>query len=129
MILRPPRSTRTDTLFPYTTLFRSARPDAGRGVGRGRHQPGSQPARQCGQGLLMTAAKVRYRIKGTSLYVQPVAALGGPYETTGAGRRSLSMRVANYGPNSATLFAEPPLRAQSPERVTPKGRASALVDR
>src|SRR3546814_4990341 len=25
MILRPPRSTRTDTLFPYTTLFRSDR--------------------------------------------------------------------------------------------------------
>src|SRR3546814_11806159 len=23
MLLRPPRSTRTDTLFPYTTLFRS----------------------------------------------------------------------------------------------------------
>src|SRR3546814_16745725 len=23
---RPPRSTRTDTLFPYTTLFRSAQP-------------------------------------------------------------------------------------------------------
>src|SRR3546814_11913659 len=29
MIRRPPRSTRTDTLFPYTTLFRSASP-AGR---------------------------------------------------------------------------------------------------
>src|SRR3546814_18719472 len=29
MIRRPPRSTRTDTLFPYTTLFRSAsRPPA-----------------------------------------------------------------------------------------------------
>src|SRR3546814_13135918 len=26
MIRRPPRSTRTDTLFPYTTLFRSASP-------------------------------------------------------------------------------------------------------
>src|SRR3546814_11071792 len=26
MIRRPPRSTRTDTLFPYTTLFRSVRP-------------------------------------------------------------------------------------------------------
>src|SRR3546814_2067520 len=25
MIRRPPRSTRTDTLFPYTTLFRSER--------------------------------------------------------------------------------------------------------
>src|SRR3546814_1314265 len=29
MIRRPPRSTRTDTLFPYTTLFRSARADLG----------------------------------------------------------------------------------------------------
>src|SRR3546814_14865567 len=30
MVRRPPRSTRTDTLFPYTTLFRS---DRGRGDG------------------------------------------------------------------------------------------------
>src|SRR3546814_2219499 len=30
MIRRPPRSTRTDTLFPYTTLFRSV--DRGRGL-------------------------------------------------------------------------------------------------
>src|SRR3546814_1453182 len=33
MIRRPPRSTRTDTLFPYTTLFRSSHdasnPDSG----------------------------------------------------------------------------------------------------
>src|SRR3546814_15846387 len=28
MIRRPPRSTRTDTLFPYTTLFRSEGPPA-----------------------------------------------------------------------------------------------------
>src|SRR3546814_12375542 len=28
MIRRPPRSTRTDTLFPYTTLFRSLKIDA-----------------------------------------------------------------------------------------------------
>src|SRR3546814_11669454 len=34
MIRRPPRSTRTDTLFPYTTLFRSD------GVHRGRTEPG-----------------------------------------------------------------------------------------
>src|SRR3546814_9195174 len=31
MIRRPPRSTRTDTLFPYTTLFRSAKGAARRG--------------------------------------------------------------------------------------------------
>src|SRR3546814_16622932 len=30
MIRRPPRSTRTDTLFPYTTRFRSERGGAGR---------------------------------------------------------------------------------------------------
>src|SRR3546814_6013686 len=45
MIRRPPRSTRTDTLFPYTTLFRSdKRPDAGdrqTGRGAGRSAPGS----------------------------------------------------------------------------------------
>src|SRR3546814_9573281 len=28
MIRRPPRSTRTDTLFPYTTLFRSLHSDS-----------------------------------------------------------------------------------------------------
>src|SRR3546814_3231638 len=31
MIRRPPRSTRTDTLFPYTTLFRSSASGAMRG--------------------------------------------------------------------------------------------------
>src|SRR3546814_16288698 len=30
MIRPPPRSTRTDTLFPYTTLFRSNRPESRR---------------------------------------------------------------------------------------------------
>src|SRR3546814_6295515 len=30
MIRRPPRSTRTDTLFPYTSLFRSLRAAGGR---------------------------------------------------------------------------------------------------
>src|SRR3546814_2310749 len=33
MIRRPPRSTRTDTLFPYTTLFLSGWPHRRRGSG------------------------------------------------------------------------------------------------
>src|SRR3546814_6944685 len=41
MIRRPPRSTRTDTLFPYTTLFRSG------GVGFATDQ---KPARCLGVG-------------------------------------------------------------------------------
>src|SRR3546814_5028150 len=42
MIRRPPRSTRTDTLFPYTTLFRSilqVRPGQGFGRGGGGPRP------------------------------------------------------------------------------------------
>src|SRR3546814_12447283 len=43
MIRRPPRSTRTDTLFPYTTLFRS-------GVGQRRAAQARSP--QAGAGSL-----------------------------------------------------------------------------
>src|SRR3546814_6623809 len=39
MIRRPPRSTRTDTLFPYTTLFRSQR-SAGFSANRSCRSPG-----------------------------------------------------------------------------------------
>src|SRR3546814_9085994 len=38
MIRRPPRSTRTDTLFPYTTLFRSLRLGAVDAVPAGRRR-------------------------------------------------------------------------------------------
>src|SRR3546814_5004165 len=41
MIRRPPRSTRTDTLFPYTTLFRSPRPNPSQGTASRRSTPGS----------------------------------------------------------------------------------------
>src|SRR3546814_3809992 len=44
MIRRPPRSTRTDTLFPYTTLFRSAPSDAMvRGLDRDRRGHRAHP--------------------------------------------------------------------------------------
>src|SRR3546814_7924718 len=39
MIRRPPVSTRTDTLFPYTTLFRSRRGQGRRPLSRGRRLP------------------------------------------------------------------------------------------
>src|SRR3546814_3454417 len=43
MIRRPPRSTRTDTLFPYTTLFRSR---AAAAAGRARRRAGAGRARR-----------------------------------------------------------------------------------
>src|SRR3546814_12093909 len=45
MIRRPPRSTRTDTLFPYTTLFRSGEivaPLRGGYVGQHRVEAGEE---------------------------------------------------------------------------------------
>src|SRR3546814_3312217 len=49
MIRRPPRSTRTDTLFPYTTLFRSHERAVDGGAARAPARPpgalrGIQPA-------------------------------------------------------------------------------------
>src|SRR3546814_1549146 len=52
MIRRPPRSTRTDTLFPYTTLFRSL-PDLG------RHADGAAAA--CARPRGRGAARARCR--------------------------------------------------------------------
>src|SRR3546814_2201165 len=46
MIRRPPRSTRTDTLFPYTTLFRSAVPRHLCGAARTSRLPLPPPARR-----------------------------------------------------------------------------------
>src|SRR3546814_8256603 len=41
MIRRPPRSTRTDTLFPYTTLFRSSLGDLCAALAAVSFEPGS----------------------------------------------------------------------------------------
>src|SRR3546814_2000894 len=45
MLRRPPRSTRTDTLFPYTTLFRS--PQGAAADPRGQDREGRADAGQC----------------------------------------------------------------------------------
>src|SRR3546814_3957948 len=49
MIRRPPRSTRTDTLFPYTTLFRSDRPP--RQLAQHRHSGAYPPRARALRGL------------------------------------------------------------------------------
>src|SRR3546814_2078568 len=46
MIRRPPRSTLTDTLFPYTTLFRSVEAQAAGGRARGLRAGRLPPHRQ-----------------------------------------------------------------------------------
>src|SRR3546814_6362202 len=65
MIRRPPRSTRTDTLFPYTTLFRSGSPSPGPGwclprrVGRSHGGPRSSHCRPPARSSRVPAAPRR----------------------------------------------------------------------
>src|SRR3546814_1523537 len=50
MLRRPPRSTRTDTLFPYTTLFRSGQ---ARRASHWSYEAERPPSRRQGESLLV----------------------------------------------------------------------------
>src|SRR3546814_1536347 len=81
MIRRPPRSTRTDTLFPYTTLFRSSEEARFRG---GRRKL-SQAASLCGWRRVATASASTSRAVAAQqpqLPAQPVRALSRSEEHT-----------------------------------------------
>src|SRR3546814_10577665 len=70
MIRRPPRSTRTDTLFPYTTLFRSiGEPPAPTLIGP---DPVSDDAGQCALGIELARAS-RLRVEHPLLSMAAIA--------------------------------------------------------
>src|SRR3546814_11980959 len=69
MILRPPRSTRTDTLFPYPTLFRSvssARPFLPRPLNS--HVGGTERANRCVQ--FQRNVRLAFRVDGVDCRLQ-----------------------------------------------------------
>src|SRR3546814_13675112 len=72
MIRRPPRSTRTDTLFPYTTLFRSIITGVGGESGHGespyrlRSTAGERP-RKHARALAETPSPIKYKLFFISL--------------------------------------------------------------
>src|SRR3546814_7433417 len=70
MIRRPPKSTRTDTLFPYTTLFRSGRRDPD----RRERDPLPDSARGRGQVQRRDRQNRRLRRRGRT---RPYRAVGG----------------------------------------------------
>src|SRR3546814_6262594 len=62
MIRRPPRSTRTDTLFPYTTLFRSQRVEAqGLNAGPAGCKSPAQPGGRNGPPFCVSGIQPRSR--------------------------------------------------------------------
>src|SRR3546814_2357382 len=90
MIRRPPRSTRTDTLFPYTTLFRSVPTDT----------------------VTRLVAEAMSRDLGQQIVVENVGGAGG---TLGAGRVAdaepdgYTLLLAHIGmATSATLYRSLP---------------------
>src|SRR3546814_18858380 len=113
MIRRPPRSTRTDTLFPYTTLFRS-------------HQIGAVT------GLAWT------EVGGELLTIEAVTVPGkGAIRTTGklgevmkesieAANSFIKSRAPQYGIKT-TVFQVKDIHVHVPEGATPKDGPSAGV--
>src|SRR3546814_10333151 len=80
MIRRPPRSTRTDTLFPYTTLFRS------------RDRPPRRAARACAAG----AAAGRHRRVSGAVLERNGALAHRPPARRGVGRRAVTARSEEH---------------------------------
>src|SRR3546814_9777140 len=61
MIRRPPRSTRTDTLFPYTTLFRSQPPGLGVASASMKYGATLVPAKPCAAAIAATSREYQRR--------------------------------------------------------------------
>src|SRR3546814_20281914 len=111
MIRRPPRSTRTDTRFPYTTLFRSHGDGARRleGVHRQHHGPGGKRSdtaradRRCGE---------PHRARQTARRVVRASSLTKPLRPSCAGH-PLSLTAAAslsaFSVASVSLFPSLPL--------------------
>ncbi|WP_052954875.1 phage portal protein [Microvirga vignae] len=82
------------------------------------------------------AGNVRFRIKGTAVYVDPVAAVpahiranDSSYLTAGSGPRSRAWRPPNVGPNAALDYAADALRSQSRDQIRKNPLAGAIVER
>src|SRR3546814_18492545 len=83
MIRRPPRSTRTDTLFPYTTLFRSTGPGCAYAVTQVLLAHRRRSHLRCLHLLLLMTQARRFRCAGEGI----VPVVGNPCE-----RRLMSVK-------------------------------------
>src|SRR3546814_12380140 len=118
MIRRPPRSTLTDTLFPYTTLFRSHAAPAPASAAFAR-APGAG-------GSALPAA----RLSARAVPLAPRAASGGARrrpraparrvvaQRPGRGRRPAARLLPRRSPGRPPLLALPPRRRLVPARVS-----------
>src|SRR3546814_19707491 len=122
MIRRPPRSTRTDTLFPYTTLFRSPacrfdprlRAGGDRDTAAADRRDGRFDPRLRAGGDLFC----RVSMAATKSFDPRLRAGGDGSKKAGArghGCFDPSLRAGGDPPFSCTVFPAPPFRS-TPER-------------
>src|SRR3546814_3376776 len=96
MIRRPPRSTRTDTLFPYTTLFRSA-------LNHRSWAPASEPTRDRTTGLAYRDRYCGYELAGDTPPWRPVPTVDGQPPVCDDGE----VTVINFRPGALGAFGAP----------------------
>src|SRR3546814_17538129 len=96
MIRRPPGSTRTDTLFPYTTLFRSV------GI-LGKHLDGPHAGRRVLSGILVGERRQHLLVfgqgsaAGQGQYATGAVVVGGNCGTRGGSRQGFRRAVPWVG--------------------------------
>src|SRR3546814_12735118 len=78
MIRRPPRSTRTDTLFPYTTLFRSPLPSTALMLGVPAMLAG------CSEVVLCSPPRADGSVDPAVLYAAQLCGIGNVFKLGGA---------------------------------------------
>src|SRR3546814_14764310 len=137
MIRRPPRSTRTDTLFPYTTLFRSRDEEiAAAGIGKALPDPGGAEAIAVGLDRRAARRTPAHRIEHAPVGGErrgiETEAEGGDHEgmsnTRGSDCAALSPRHERYGKppisSGAPAHAPPsaPLKIAGPPSLAPEPR-------
>src|SRR3546814_5582806 len=113
MIRRPPRSTRTDTLFPYTTLFRSA------GGGHVARPPGPLRRRARQQGPHAHA-------RGLDAQLPPRRALRGGRSPPGGPRRLAAIRRSAHGLEPEGQRRPAPAAARAAEHPRSEEHTSEL---
>src|SRR3546814_13178277 len=89
MIRRPPRSTRTDTLFPYTTLFRSKGHDAWREEQKAADKGGTE----CPPSPEISDDEIRQTIEDNQLKL--VKARGADFTIFSPSARAMSTHVGH----------------------------------
>src|SRR3546814_7356771 len=89
---RPPRSTRNDTLLPYTTLFRSN----GDAEGEAPHQASAETGRQAFHGLFGALRRGRRRIRGSHRVSSPGLVMMKPGRPRRPGQKGIRARSEEH---------------------------------